>query len=118
MMKHVIHINKTCMDCGKDFVAIIEKESGKPLNCWYWGTIDSGLKYQWFIKLDFDNLIDNNKPMWQRWLREYLPGYCYPSEEPTVKPIYRRWYLLLRKRLDRTPEIEMWTCPDCKDEGG
>lgn len=116
MLKHVIHLNKKCMDCGKDFVAIIEKDSRKTLNCWYWGDIKLNMKYEYFLTLNLENWVnEDNKPMWQRWLREYLPAYHYPEENPTVKPIYKRWILLLRSWLDRTPEEEMWTCPDCKE---
>ena len=119
MTKQVVYLHRTCMDCGKDFTAVIEEESGKPLNCWYWGTMQMNMKYQWFVKFDPEKWEhENERPMWQRWLKEYLPAYYYPDEEPTTKSIYKRWYLLLRGWLDRTPEIEMWSCPECKEKEG
>ena len=117
MTRQVFYLNKTCMDCGKDFLAVIEEGTGKPLNCWYWGKINPNLKYQYFIRFDPEMWGEKKtRPMWQRWLKEHLPGYHYPDEVLTVKSIYKRWYLLLREWLDRTPEIEMWTCQDCKEK--
>lgn len=113
MIRHTTSFTRTCMDCGKDFLAVIETESRKPLNCWYWGDMDLNMKNRYFIKLDLENMDDKDKPMWQRWLKEYVPDYCYPEEEPTVKPIIKRWILSLRGWLDRTPKEEMWTCPEC-----
>ena len=117
MTRQVFYLNKTCMDCGKDFLAVIEEGTGKPLYCWYWGSIDLRLKYQWFIRVDFEKWDkEKDRPVWQRWLKAYIPAYYYPDEEVTVKSIYERWYLLLRGWLDRTPEIEMWTREECKEK--
>ena len=114
MTSQVVYLSRICMDCGKDFTAVIEEKSKKPLNCWYWGDIKPDFKYQYFIKMNWDIIEhEDERPMWQRWLRENLPGYCYSDEEPIVKSIYKRWYLLLRQWLDRTPKVEMWTCPEC-----
>lgn len=117
MTDQVIYLNKICMDCGKEFLAVIEEKNKKPLNCWYWGTIQTNLKYSWSIKFDFKKMEhEDERPVWQRWQKENLPAYCYPDEEPTVKSIYRRWYLLLRGWFNRTPEVEMWTCQECKEK--
>jgi hypothetical protein len=104
------------MDCGKEFLAVIESGSRKPLNCWYWGDFGN-TRYQYFIRFDPERWDkEDEKPMWQRWLREYVPAYCYPEDEPSTKSIYMRWCLLLRGWLDRTPEWEMWTCPECVEK--
>lgn len=116
MTGQVYYLDRTCMDCGKEFLAVIEKKSNHPLNCWYWGGVQLNHRNTWFIKYDSEKWkpeYEDGKPGWQRWLKENLPAYCYPDEEVTVKSIWRRWFLLLRGWLDRAPEVEMWTCPEC-----
>lgn len=114
MTSQVVYLNRTCTDCGKEFLAVIEEKSRKPLNCWYWGDMKLNLKHTWFIKVNFDKMEhEDERPIWQRWLKDNIPAYYYSDEEPTVRSIWKRWYLLLRGWLDRTPGIEMWTCQEC-----
>ena len=100
------------MDCGKEFLAVIEDGTNKPLNCYYYGRMKTSMKYQWTYPWNPDKFErEGEKPTWQRWLKEYIPGYCYPDDLPSVKSIFRRWYLLFMNQF--VPEVEMWTCPDC-----
>lgn len=119
MTGQVYYLNRICMDCGKDFLAVIEEGSGKTLNCWYWGKLPS-LRHTWFIRVNFDKWENpqSTRTMWQKWMKSYIPGYYFPDEvgDLTVKSIWKRWYLLLRRWLDRTQELEMWTCEECVEK--
>jgi len=109
------------MDCGKEFKAVIEKDTGKTLNCWYYGIIDMEcMRFGWafdstFLDEDFEK---ENPSMWQRWAREYIPAYLTPWEVKicTTPSYWKRLKLLILSKLhyfDKDRYLELWVCPEC-----
>ena len=115
---NIKRVDAVCMDCGREFVAEIDAETRRVLNAVYWGKIDVNMRYSWAYKYN-DGIFERmeREPRWRNWIRDHVPGYCYEYKEPTVKSIWKRWYLLLMKAIHGRSEVELWTCAECDKKG-
>jgi len=108
-----------CSDCGKTFNPTFD-ENDKLIGCWYWGTVNPCMKYQYFLKfIELDDSIKVTK--WQKLLMRIIPDYYPAVYEPTVKPITARWWLKISEwwtlltdpAYRELANSEMWTCHEC-----
>ena len=111
------------MDCGKTFTATVERKTGKPVGCLYWGKLDPHqMRYSWGLPMETLFWELDNSPEWQKLMAEtpwykklfkkVIPWYYYDFEKPTAKPWTSRLKLKI-KELWMKREMEMWTCHEC-----
>jgi len=113
-MVNVFYVpNRICMDCGKEFTATVELGTGNPVGCIYWGKHDFNMKYMWGMKFipSWDERF-NKEPLWRRWLHDHIPSHCFEWQEPSVRPIWNRWILDIKRWWYSKP-VELWTCHEC-----
>lgn len=115
------------MDCGKSFTAVINSKTREPINCWYYGEIDTNdIKYS-IGGRDFDIFImelengDEWKefiskiPLQQRLLKYLFEWYASPYETRSDIGFWKQLELKIRHIFDKHM-VEMWVCPECRIE--